>query len=24
MTVIGFLRDGGFTVYTGRRRISNL
>ena len=24
MTVIGFLRDGGFSVYTGRRRISNL
>lgn len=24
MTVVGFLRDGGFTVYTGRQRISGL
>lgn len=24
MTVVGFLRDGGFTVYTGGRRISDL
>lgn len=24
MTVVGFLRDGGFTVYTGEQRISDL
>lgn len=24
MTVVGFLRDGGFTIYTGEHRISNL
>jgi formate dehydrogenase assembly factor FdhD len=24
MTVVGFLRDGGFTVYCGEERISGL